>query len=309
MTVRPVILALVGPTASGKSALAMRIAEQIGGEIISADSRQVFRYLDIGTAKPSAADRQRIPHHFVDILDPSQEYSAGQFGIDARALLSKAVPERRRLIVAGGSGLYVKAIIDGLFDGPVRDPAIRHRLQEELHTRGPQTLFGRLQSLDPAAAATMDATKTRRVIRALEVIEVTGRPLSAQHADQSSALPFEIEQWALAWDRRELYRRIEERVDAMLKTGLVDEVRRLQQMGYDPALNALNTVGYKEAFQYLSGRISSEEMVSLIKQQTRRFAKRQLTWFRADRRIHWEPIGHDDDLARIAEKILRRYAE
>ncbi len=304
MTTEPVILALVGPTASGKSSLAMRIAERIQGEIVSADSRQVFRFMDIGTAKPSVADRQRIPHHFIDILDPSEEYSAGQYGIDARARIVQALAAGRRPIVVGGSGLYVRALIDGLFDGPARDPEIRARLQEELRIRGGEYLFDRLRSLDPSAAATMDATKTRRVMRALEVFEVTGRPLSAQHAEQSPVAPFSVSQWALDWDRRTLYRRIEDRVDAMLAAGLVGEVRGLGERGYGPTLNALNTVGYKEAFQYLAGSISEERMVSLIKQQTRRFAKRQLTWFRADRRIRWERIADERDLDAIAEKIL-----
>jgi len=308
MGTRPVILGIVGPTASGKSALALRLAARWNAEIVSADSRQIYRHLDIGTAKPPRSDLQRIPHHFIDILEPDEDYSAGAYGRAARKIINDVIRAGRRVILVGGSGLYVKAVVDGLFDGPSRDPGLRAQLEEEARERGADGLYERLCRLDPEAASTMDSSKVRRVIRALEVHAITGRPISELHAAQNSAAPFGVRQIGLRWTRKELYRRINERVEWMLDAGLLDEVRRLQTMGFDPTLNSLNTVGYREAFAHLAGKLTREEMVAAIQQNTRRFAKRQLTWFRADRRIVWKDVHSEEEITLVADGLAAEFA-
>ena len=304
----PRILAIVGPTASGKTSISLLLAELLNGEILSADSRQIYKHLDIGTAKPSLADRRRVKHHFIDLLEPDEEYSAGQFGKDARVVVYAILKRGMVPILVGGSGLYVKAVIDGLFEGPEKDPEIRERLTEQWQREGIGSLLDALKKVDPAALAKMKEVTPRRVIRALEVFHITGKPLSQFHAKQEKAPGFETIQVGLDWERRELYARINQRVDRMIADWLIDEVRALKKMGLDKRVNALNTVGYKEVFDYLVGMLNYDEMVFLIKQNTRRFAKRQLTWFRADKRIRWNtmtPDCQDADVARDIEKIFR----
>ncbi len=304
----PRILAIVGPTASGKTCISLLLAELLNGEILSADSRQTYKRLDIGTAKPSLADRRRVKHHFIDLLEPDEEYSAGQFGKDARVVVHAILKHGMVPILAGGSGLYVKAVIDGLFEGPGKDPEIREQLTEQWQREGIGLLLDALKKVDPAALANMKEVTPRRVIRALEVFHITGKPLSQFHAEQEKAPGFETIQVGLEWERRELYARIDQRVDRMIADGLVDEVRALKKMGLDKRVNALNTVGYKEVFDYLAGMQNYDEMVFLIKQNTRRFAKRQLTWFKADERIHWLAMAPDSEHAEIArdiEKVFR----
>ena len=301
------ILALVGPTAYGKSHLSLLLAELLGGEIVSADSRQIYKHLDIGTAKPSLDDRKRAPHHFIDILDPGDYYSAGQFGEDVRGVFHDVFSRGKVPILVGGSGLYVKAAIDGIFDGPGTDPEIRARLEEELRTRGLESLLEELKKVDPDALTKMKEITQRRVIRALEVFYTTGKPISRLHAEQTRVKDFRAVQVCLSWDRTDLYARINSRVDGMMAAGLVDEVRNLKKLGYDRHLNALNTVGYKEVFDHLEGTMDGLTMVELIKRNTRRFAKRQLTWFRADKRIREFPMSADRDMVDVSKKVAAQY--
>ncbi|MBP8975445.1 MAG: tRNA (adenosine(37)-N6)-dimethylallyltransferase MiaA [Bacteroidetes bacterium] len=303
------LLAIVGPTASGKSHLGILVARRLNGEIISADSRQVYKYLSIGTAKPSEEERCGIPHHFMDICEPTQEYSAGQFGIEARQTIDELFARNSQPILVGGSGLYIKAIIDGLFESEERSEEIRRQLEEEYRQHGVQWLYEKLQQVDPKTANTIDRNNIRRLIRALEIYYVTGKPKSLHVEVQQSAPPFSTLQIGLEWNRVELYNRIEQRVDEMLTKGLVDEVKMLQEKGCSPKLNALNTVGYKEAFEFLDGKISYDTMVALIKRNTRRFAKRQLTWFRADKRIRWFPVQKDTDWDQLADEICQFFLE
>jgi tRNA dimethylallyltransferase len=296
------VLALVGPTSSGKTPVSIRLAKKLDGEIVSADSRQVYKYLDIGTAKPSGEQRRQVRHHFVDMLEPTQEYSAGQYGREARETIAKILQSDRTPIVVGGSGLYIKAVIDGLFEGPEKDEEIRAQLESRMKTHGAESLLETLRKVDPEAAAKMDATKHRRIIRALEVYYITGKPLTELHKQQDSQPAFEVVQFGIQWKREELYARINNRVDKMIADGLIDEVQQLRKKGYDTRLNALNSVGYKEVFDYLDGTMNQETMVELIKRNTRRFAKRQLTWFRADRRVHWIQ-GEQRVVEDIAEEI------
>lgn len=307
---QPLVLAVVGPTASGKTTVSLLLAERLSAEVVSADSRQIYKHLDIGTAKPTRADRRRVKHYFVDILEPHQEYSAGQFGQEARRVIEKVLKRGRLPILVGGSGLYVKSVIDGLFEGPGKDPVVRARLEEQLDHEGVEGLFETLKKVDPAAAAKMTEVKRRQVIRALEVYYITGKPISEFHAEQETKPRFKAIQVGLKWGREELYERISQRVDRMISDGLVDEVRGLRIKGYDRRLNALNTVGYKEVFDYLERLRNLGDTIALIKQNTRRFAKRQLTWFRADKRIRWVPMSRTktlSDAAREIEEIFDRH--
>ena len=301
------LLAIVGPTGSGKSQLGLILANRLDGEIISADSRQIYRFLDIGTSKPSRSDQEKIPHHFIDSLDPREEYSAGAYGREARGTIMEIAGRNKQPILVGGSGLYVKAVIDGFFDGPGKDVELRNQLETRLKEGGSSALLANLQKVDPESAATMDASKPRRIIRALEVFYITGKPLSEFHKEQSSAAPFETVEFGIQWERSRLYERIDQRVEAMLEQGLVDEVRRLKSDGYDRKLNALNSVGYKEVFDYFDGDIDYEEMIESMKRNTRRFAKRQLTWFRADKRIKWITIDDSTPLERVADRVAQAF--
>ena len=301
------LLAIVGPTGSGKSQLGLILANRLDGEIISADSRQIYRFLDIGTSKPSRSDQEKIPHHFIDSLDPREEYSAGAYGREARGTIMEIAGRNKQPILVGGSGLYVKAVIDGFFDGPGKDVELRNQLETRLKEGGSSALLANLKKVDPESAATMDASKPRRIIRALEVFYITGKPLSEFHKEQSSAAPFETVEFGIQWERSRLYERIDQRVEAMLEQGLVDEVRRLKSDGYDRKLNALNSVGYKEVFDYFDGDIDYEEMIESMKRNTRRFAKRQLTWFRADKRIKWITIDDSTPLERVADRVAQAF--
>jgi tRNA dimethylallyltransferase len=298
-------IVVVGPTASGKTALSLLLARRLNAEIISADSRQIYRHLTIGTAKPSETDRRDVPHHFIDVLDPRQDYSAGEFGTEARAVLADIQKRGKRALVVGGSGLYVKGLVDGFFDGPGKDPEIRERLERELEQEGVTGLLKKLTLIDPASAAVMSREpKARRIMRALEVYYSTGKPLSVHFAEQKSRTMPNVIMVAPLWERALLYKHIDDRVTGMMKSGFLEEVRWLESEGYPPHLNALNTVGYRELVEYLGNKITLEEAVSLIKMNTRRFAKRQMTWFKRDERIRWIPVHSEKDLQRMAEKIL-----
>ena len=301
------ILCIVGPTASGKTALAIALAQQIGGEILSADSRQIYKQLTIGTAKPSASELKAAPHHFIDILLPDEHFSAGDFSSQGREKISELAGRGMLPIVAGGTGLYVEALIDGLFNGPPIQPDLRQRLEEQLKEDGGEHLLEELRHVDPAAAGRMLPSNTRRIIRALEVYYTTGIPLTVHHEQQKRDRLYDAVFVGLAWDRPALYDRINTRVDRMMEAGFMDEVERLLASGYDERYKALQTVGYKEAFAYLRREITIERMKELMKQNTRRFAKRQLTWFRNDDRIQWHHISHESDIAVIAASIVSQW--
>jgi len=296
---------IVGPTSSGKTAVALAIADLLPVEIISADSRQVYRYLDIGTAKPSAAERARVPHHFIDIIDPDEEFSAGRFGDEGRRVIDVVFARGRTPVIVGGSGLYIKSLVDGLFEGPGADPEFRDALQARLDRGELGALVEELHRVDPEAARRIDPTKPRRVVRALEVHHVTGRPLSDLQTEQKIRIDFEALFFGLKWERQELYDRINRRCDAMLSSGLVDEAAALERRGFSRSLNALNTVGYKEAFAFLHGEIAREEMLSQFSQNSRRYAKRQMTWFRRDARVRWLQMGEEFSANELAEVIAR----
>ncbi|MBI5464558.1 MAG: tRNA (adenosine(37)-N6)-dimethylallyltransferase MiaA [Ignavibacteriales bacterium] len=297
------VLALVGPTASGKTALSIELAARMNAEIVSADSRQVYRFLDIGTAKPSLDQSQAIPHHFIDVVNPDEEYSAGVYGIAARTAISEIIHRGKLPILVGGSGLYIKSVIDGLFDSSGRHKNVRRRLEERLASEGEDVLREELRRIDPTSAEAIERGKPRRIIRAIEVFEKTGKTISQHFVEQSTPLPHHIVQVGLNIKRSMLYERINERVLHMIRLGLIDEVRSLQAKGYDESLNSLHTVGYRETFEFLRGELSLDGMTAKIQQKTRNFAKRQMTWFRSDKRIHWIDCSETESVGELASRV------
>jgi tRNA dimethylallyltransferase len=285
---KPSIIVVCGPTGIGKTAAAIEIAETFGGEIISADSMQVYRLMDIGTAKPTVQEQARIRHHLIDIVDPDEDFDAARFGSLARPLIFALIRKNKLPVVAGGTGLYIKALIHGLFQARPPAPEIRRKLKDEAASRGPSALHERLGRVDPQAAAGIHPNDVFRIIRALETYELTGRPISDHHRIHGfSESPFQAFKIGLTMDRKALYERINRRVDLMIAAGLLAEVKGLLGKGYAENLKAMQSIGYRHMADYLGGRLSWEESVRTLKRDTRRYAKRQLTWFRADPDISW----------------------
>jgi tRNA dimethylallyltransferase len=303
---RPCAIAIMGPTASGKTAFALELAERLGAEIVSVDSALVYRGLDIGSAKPSVAERRGIPHHLIDVRDPWQPYSAAEFAADARAAIADIRGRGRLPILAGGTGLYFHALLRGLAPMPDADPALRARIAADARSRGWTALHAELARVDPAAAARIHATDAQRIQRALEVFRLTGKPISAWQRDAAlqPRLPLRVLKLVLApADRAVLHQRIERRFDAMLEAGFLDEVRALRavpQLQSHPApldLPALRAVGYRQAWEYLDGATSVDEFRDRAIFATRQLAKRQLTWLRGQ----LDALGFDPvrDTARL----------
>lgn len=289
------LLIIVGPTAVGKTSVSLALAEDIGAEIISADSMQVYRGMDIGTAKPAPSERARVPHHLIDVAGPKDEFSAGGF----LRLAEEAIEDIRRRgktpLVVGGTGLYVRALTDGLFEGPKADPELRESLMERERIGGAGTLHRLLAESDPRAAARIHPSDLRRVVRALEVYCKGGVPITGRHDEHraekeaSPARPVRIV--GLTRDRAELYRRIDARVDSMMEQGFLGEVMRLRESGCMRDMAAMQALGYKQLLAHLDGEFDLAEAVRRIKRDTRHFAKRQYTWFNADARVRWVDAG------------------
>lgn len=291
---RPKIVVIAGPTAGGKSTAALELARLFKAEIINADSMQVYRYLDIGTAKPTHAERNAVPHHLIDILYPDEEFSAALYREEAQRAIADVQGRGKRAVVVGGTGLYIKALTSGLIKGGEVDPAIRKRLQAEDQAGGRERLYGRLKETDPATAARLHPHDTYRVIRALEVYERTGQPISTlrkRHLFKEG--PYQTLKIGLQREREELYGRIDLRVDAMITQGLKEEVEQILKMGYAPSIKALQSLGYKQIIHHLQGEYDLAEAVRLIKRDTRRYARRQMTWFKGDPEIRWIEYPRD----------------
>lgn len=299
------VIVLVGPTASGKTSVSLPLARTLNAEIISADSRQIFKYLDIGTAKPTPAERAEVPHRFVDELPPDKEFNAGEFGERGRSVIDEIFARGRVPLVVGGSGLYVQSLIDGFFEGPGADWEYRKDLEEQIKNGDLGELVSELRRVDPESARRIDPRKPRRIVRALEVHHITGKPLSVLQREGRITVDFTPLLFGLEWEREELYRRVNERCDDMLRNGLLDEIANLERMGFGPSLNALRTVGYAEGFAYRKGDVGYEEMVRLFKQNSRRYAKRQMTWFRRDPRIRWIRMSSARSPQSVAETIWK----
>jgi tRNA dimethylallyltransferase len=307
LSLKKTVILIAGPTGVGKTALSVLIAKELPVEIVSADSRQIYRYLDIGTAKPSQEILNTFPHHFIDICKPDQYYSAGQFGLDARAVVKKIARKGNIPLIVGGSGLYIRALFEGFFNGNVYDQEIRDSLKERMKNEGLEKLYQELQKIDKRSAVKIHPNNSQRIIRALEVFYIAGKTLS--NLQQKKLIPFSFPQLKIGVNikRELLYKNINKRVDHMFAAGLVDEVKSILACGFDKHLNSLNTLGYKEVIQYLDGKINYENCVEQVKQNSRRYAKRQLTWFRADKDLRWIDIENSSDLKKACHKIIKMF--
>lgn len=285
MPSHPPLVAIFGPTASGKSALAMRVCETFDGELISADSRQVYRYMDIGTDKPGPADRERVPHHLIDVVDPDEPYTLALYQQDAYAAIDDVLARGAVPVLAGGTPLYINAVIEGWSIPRIEpDAAFRDALWKEAGLHGPAPLHARLREQDPIAAADILPSNTRRIIRALEVIQTTGKPISAQQS--KSPPPYTVLPFLLECERRTLYERIDERVDSYIERGLVEEVQALGQRGYRFDLPSMSGIGYRQIGDYLLGRATLPAAIQRIKWDTHAFVRHQGNWFRRVQHAH-----------------------
>jgi tRNA dimethylallyltransferase len=277
----PPVVAIVGPTAVGKTALAIHLADEFAAEVVSADSRQVYRGMDIGTAKPTAQDRKRVRHHLLDVVDPDEPFTLAQYQQMAYAAISDIHRRNRLPLLVGGTGLYVKAVLEGLSIPHVEpDADLRETLLAEAANKGYQALHARLRDVDPVAAERIDARNVRRVVRALEVCYLLGQPISS--VQRATPPPYRVLRIGLAMSRAQLYQRIDERVERMMEAGLVEEVRSLVAHGYGYTLPAMSGLGYRQVGMYLRAEVSLDEAVTLIKRHTRRFVRQQANWFRLD---------------------------
>ncbi|MCX5892765.1 MAG: tRNA (adenosine(37)-N6)-dimethylallyltransferase MiaA [Deltaproteobacteria bacterium] len=295
---------LLGPTAVGKTGVALQLAQRLGAEIVNADSLQVYRELDIGTAKPTPAERALAPHHLLDVAAPPEPYDADRYGVEGRKVLADLHRRQVPPLVVGGTGLYLKALLHGLFEAGAPNPTIRERLRQELHVLGLPCLHRRLAALDPVTAGRLHPHDTYRILRALEVMEATGRPLAELFAaHRFRDCPYRVLKLGLELPREELNERIELRVEAMLAQGLLAEVEELLRR-YPPDLKPLQSLGYRHLINFLQGRWSWEEAIEVLKRDTRRYAKRQLTWFRGDPEVRWLHPGQIEALAAALEEFF-----
>lgn len=298
------VIVIAGPTCSGKTKLSISLAEKLNGGIISADSRQIYKYLNIGTAKPLPEELRKVKHHFIDCLEPEEEYNVSKFETDALNVIENLFAENKTPIVCGGSGLYIKALVDGIFNTIDVDEEYRDLLKKNREQFGNEYLYEELKKVDPVSAANMLPQNWKRVMRALEVYHLSGMPITQfQEKYKRNNVNISFVQFGLNWERQILYKNIENRVDEMISTGLVDEVKDILSKGYSKELNSLNTVGYKEIISFLNNEYPLERAIELIKRNTRRFAKRQMTWFRKDDRINWVDVTNDKDFS-VAESFI-----
>lgn len=285
---KPKILVILGPTAVGKTALALEIAAQSEGEIVNADSQQVYRYMDIGTGKPSVADRERVRHHLIDVVYPDQEFNAAMFRHLGSEVIQQIDERKRNAMVCGGTGLYLKVLTRGLFEGPGQDLKLRASLEKEIEEAGMISVYRRLAEIDPTVPSTIHPNDRLRTIRALEVYQLTGKPISQwQEEHRFQEQPYDVLKIGLNRERAELYDRINRRSTAMVDAGFLDEVRALVARGYSLDLKSLRSVGYAQMGKVVRGTLTIDAALEEMQRETRHLAKRQLTWFRGDKEIRW----------------------
>lgn len=300
------LVVIVGPTAVGKSRIAIEVAKRFETEILTADSRQVYRGMDVGTDKPPAATRQGIPHQLIDLVDPDEPFNAGLFRRYAATAIERLYQHRRLPLVVGGTGLYVRTLLQGLCEAPPGDPIVRAQLREEAREQGHERLYARLAAADPVTAAKLHPRDTSKIIRALEVYELSGLPMSEFQARHGFAeRPFSSLVIGLNRDRDQLYRRIEERIDWQLANGLIDETKRLLDRGSRRDGAAMKGLGYRQVAAYLAGECDRAEMVRQFKRDTRRFAKRQMTWFRREPGITWFTVEEGEPVEQTVDRVTR----
>ncbi|HZK28564.1 MAG TPA: tRNA (adenosine(37)-N6)-dimethylallyltransferase MiaA [Thermoclostridium sp.] len=302
------VVVIAGPTASGKTEYAIKLAQTINGEVISADSMQIYRHMDIGTAKPSKEEMKGIVHHMIDIVDPGENYSVALYKNMAEECIEDIISKGKIPIIVGGTGLYINSLIYNIkFSKTIKDDDFRKKMDDIAVSEGPEVLHERLQKVDPESASKIHYNNVKRVIRALEVYEFTKKPIS-QHKKESRMEPpkYEYLIYVLNMDRKDLYDRIDKRVDKMIEIGLVEEVERLLDMGYKAGSTALQGLGYKEIIYYLNNELSLDEAIHILKRDTRRYAKRQITWFKAINEATWltsEYINLEKNIKVIREAL------
>jgi len=303
---KPKIVIVLGPTAVGKTELALAVTQRVNAEIVNADSQQVYRYLDIGTGKPSKPERERVRHHLIDVVNPDEDFNAARYRQLAAASIDEIHKRGAKVLVSGGTGLYLKALTGGLFSGPGQDTELRANLEREIAQIGLAALYDRLIAIDPGANTKIHPNDRQRIIRALEVYQSTGRPLSEwqnEHRFQEEA--FQVLKIGLARARAELYDLINRRSESMIRAGLLDEVRGLMERGYELDLKPLRSVGYRQMGEVIEGIKGLPEAIAEMKQETRRLAKRQLTWFRSDPEIRWfHPEKQEREIGELVQAFL-----
>lgn len=301
----PRIAVICGPTGVGKTTAGIEIASALDAEIINADSMQVYRYLDIGTAKPSALERARIPHHMIDIVDPDEPFDAQQYADMGQRLVFQLAEQGIPVLVAGGTGFYIRALIHGLFESGSGNPEIRLNLKKEVEVNGTAELYRRLCECDPRAASKIHPNDAFRIVRALEIYEATGQPISTCHQMHRMAPPlFDVLKIGLFRQREVLYERINRRVERMVEEGLLDEVKSLLQRGYSSGLKPLQSIGYRHVTDFIEGRLSWDDTLQTLKQDTRHYAKRQLTWFNSDAQVKWMDADHLDEITQAVKTFM-----
>ena len=289
------LIVVAGPTASGKTRLAIDIAKSVNGEIVNADSMQIYKYMNIGSAKPTLEEQSEAKHHLIDFLDPDEEFSVADYTDLAHKVIAEIASRGKVPIMCGGTGLYINSVVNDITFGEIEtDYKLREELNELAKQHGSQYLLDILKEFDPVSAQRLHPGNLRRIVRAIEFYRTTGIPISEhQEMTKQKESRYEPLMLCVKWDREVLYDRINKRVDIMLNDGLLDEVKRLMEMGYTKELNSMKGIGYKEIIDYFEGNMSLEDTVNLIKQSSRRYAKRQLTWFKRDKRIHWLDANED----------------
>ncbi len=301
------LVVTAGPTASGKTRLAIELAKLLNGEIVSADSMQIYKYMNIGSAKPTAEEQKEVKHHLIDFLEPDAVFSVADYTEMAHDVIGKLISEGKMPVMCGGTGLYINSVVNDITFGETdTNDDIRAELAKTAREKGNDALIEMLAEFDPVSAARLHPNNVRRVIRAIEFYKVTGQTISShQEMTKQTEGRYNPIMFCIAWDRQKLYERINKRVDKMLEDGLLEEVKRLMEAGYTKALNSMKAIGYKELIDYYNGETTLEEAVELIKQSSRRYAKRQLTWFRRDKRIHW--LNADGDIVREAYETVNNF--
>lgn len=303
------LVVLTGPTAVGKTGLSLSLAKAVGGEIISADSMQVYRHMDIGSAKIRTEEMEGVPHFLIDELEPSEEFNVLIFQQKAKRYMEEIYERGHIPVLVGGTGFYIQAVLYDIdFTDNQDEQGLRKKLEQKAHEKGAQWLYERLKEVDPASCEVIHANNVKRVIRALEYYHLTGQPISTHNQEQrKKESPYDFSYFVLNDERQKLYDKIDRRVETMLADGLVEEVARLKAMGYNRSFVSMQGIGYKEILDYLDGEIGLEEAVYRIKRDTRHFAKRQLTWFKREKEVIWvnKPDFHDDDKEILSYMIAK----
>lgn len=298
---KPKVIVIVGPTASGKSEVSICLAKKINGEIISADSMQVYREMNIGTAKITKEEMAGIPHHMIDIVNPDENFNVAMYQKMAVEVIHDILQRGRVPIIVGGTGLYISTLVNGIeFLEIDNDDAFRKEMEQKANEQGADVIFAELQKIDPEAAKVIEKNNVKRVIRALEIYHLTGKNKTTWDKESRKEVPFAYQMYGILWDRKILYERINQRVDNMIAEGLIEEVQKLKEK-YTFSQTALQGLGYKEVLSYLDGNMTKEEMIEKLKMETRRYAKRQMTWFRREEKIQWYSKEE------IVDKILQEF--